>query len=124
MYTCQTATLLETSCHSSIINIQYLLLENLSSWFLTCYGFNQPAQLQGLARILIFCIWQVQICYISRKQITKVLIRLCRCPGFSAPLFVCIQLNQSFSLLLACNNIRQSCDKAHMVNVNKFLAFL
>ena len=66
--------------------------ENLTSEFPTRSCPNQPAQLQRRARKLF-----------GNKQIAKALIRLCGCPGWSAP------------FLFTCNKVRFSCVEAHII---------
>ena len=76
--------------------------ENRSSGFLTKQDYSQPTQLQRLARIVKF-VASIDMIF-SIKGITKVLISLCACEGWSAPLFV-------------ANSQRQvSCVQAHILS--------
>ena len=60
--------------------------ENRSSGFPTKCNSNQPAQLQRLAKKFEFSLLSSLDLILSNKLITKVLIRLRGCAGWSAPL--------------------------------------
>ena len=66
--------------------------ENLSSGFATRVDSNRPAELQGLARVLKFRIYRGII--LSRQRTIEVLIRLCGCAGWSAPLLFAFGINR------------------------------
>ena len=66
--------------------------ENLSSGFPTRVDSNRPAELQGLARVLKFRIYRDII--LSRQWKIKMLIRLCGCAGWSAPLLFALGMNR------------------------------
>ena len=70
--------------------------QNLSSGFLTKRDSHQPPQLQRLARKLKFRWWQEHIIF-SYKRISKALISLCGCAGWSAPLLFAKHRRQVFS---------------------------
>ena len=77
-------------------------LEDLFSGFTTMQDSNQPTQLQRLARMLKFCVEQVyQLYFNTWERTTKLLIRLCGCVDWSAP------------LMFACSYVLFSLDTLH-----------
>ena len=71
--------------------------ENLSSGFPTMQISNQSPQLQRPARKLKYHLNHVYIMILTKKRITKALIRLRGCAGWSAPVLLANLLRQVFS---------------------------
>ena len=80
-----------------MVNVKWASSQpNLSSGFLQKRDSHQPPQLQRLARKLKFRLWQEHI-ILSNKRISKALISLCGCAGWSAPLLFAKHRRQVFS---------------------------
>ena len=70
---------------------------------------NQPTQLLRIARTLKFCVEQVyQLYFNTWERTTKLLIRLCECVGWFAP------------LMFACSYVRFSLDTLHKLRLSDY----
>ena len=74
--------------------------ENLSSSFPTIWDLNQPAQLQRQAKNWNLAWLKVDYYYYQIAN-NKVLIRLCGCAGWAAPLLVACNKKMMFSRIMA-----------------------
>ena len=79
---------------------------------------NRPAHTQKLARVLKFRIYNLVL---SKQRTTKVLIRLRRCAGWSAPLLFAYDIRHIFSWPGSCVQWRHSVKFLNIQTPDKWL---